>query len=152
MYSHGIKEVTLFAIAAWRIRTTRSRTLFGTEELDDLGADLVRNIMHISQEIVDVHSKKVKVPAPDCREVRCFPPPSCWVNFNTSGASHGNTGVAGASGLIRDSWGCWLAGFVAHFGSCSNTVVELHAIRLSLLVAWEEGLRQVICEVDALVI
>lgn len=61
----------------------------------------------------------------------------------------GNPGVAAAGGLVRDSAGRWLVGYMAHLGNCTNNVAELQAIRYGLELAWMQGYRKVICEVDA---
>ncbi|OMP08311.1 hypothetical protein CCACVL1_01125 [Corchorus capsularis] len=74
------------------------------------------------------------------------------VKLNTDGAARGNPGVAGAGGVIRNSSGDWLVGFTAHLGVCSNVAAELHALRLGLLLAWQEGYRAIVCEVDVKVI
>lgn len=37
-------------------------------------------------------------------------------------------------------------GFMAHLGSCTNTVAELQAIRYGLELAWVQGFRRVICD------
>lgn len=77
-------------------------------------------------------------------------PPEQVVKLNTDGASRGNPGIAGAGGVIRDSTGKWLVGYAAHLGMTSNLAAELHALRLGLILAWDEGYRMVICEMDAL--
>ncbi|OMO86542.1 reverse transcriptase [Corchorus capsularis] len=68
------------------------------------------------------------------------------------GVARGNPGIAGAGGVIRNSAGAWLAGFATHLGTCSNVAAELHALRLGIQLAWREGYRSVLCEVDAKVI
>lgn len=72
--------------------------------------------------------------------------------FHTDGAAKGNPGAAGAGGFLRQSSGNWLIGFMAHLGLCSNVAAELHAIRIGLQLAWDEGYRKIVCEVDALVV
>lgn len=51
---------------------------------------------------------------------------------------------------MRGSNGEWLLAFSAHLGLCSNMAAELHAIRIGLMLAWEESFRDLVCEVDAL--
>lgn len=74
------------------------------------------------------------------------------MKLNTDGAARGNPGVSVAGGLIRDNAGFWLAGFEAHFGICSNSVAELQALRFGLMLAWDEGFFNVICELDAIIV
>lgn len=79
------------------------------------------------------------------------PPDVGFVKLNTDGASLGNPGVAGAGGVIRDASGDWLVGFMLHLGVCSNMVAEMEAARFGLSLAWDEGYRKIVCEMDALV-
>lgn len=74
-------------------------------------------------------------------------PPS---KLNTDGCSKGNPGPAGFGSVIQDSAGKWVIGFFAHLGGCNSLVTELEAIWVGLELVWNEGLRDMICEVDAL--
>ena len=46
------------------------------------------------------------------------PPTHNWIKLNTDGCSKGNPGIAGGGGVIRDSLGRWLGGFLVHIGTC----------------------------------
>lgn len=74
------------------------------------------------------------------------------MKLNTDGASCGNPGLSGTVGLLRDSSGNWIVGFAAYLGITTKIAAELHALRLGLLLAWDEGYRKVECEIDASVV
>ena len=72
-----------------------------------------------------------------------------WVKLNIDGAVTRNPGASSAGGLIRNDQGCWLKGFSANLGRSSNIAAELWAILLGLRLAWEQGYRRVVIELDA---
>ncbi|OMP05859.1 hypothetical protein CCACVL1_01804 [Corchorus capsularis] len=74
-----------------------------------------------------------------------------WLQSNLDSSAHDWRCIWGW-GLLRDSSGRWLVGFAAHLGVTTNMVAELHALRLGLLLAWDEGYRNVECEIDASVV
>jgi hypothetical protein len=47
-------------------------------------------------------------------------------------------------GLLRNSEGRWLMSFTGYGGFGSNLLLELQAIKYSLLVAWDRGFRKLI--------
>ncbi|CAA0807270.1 Unknown protein [Striga hermonthica] len=49
----------------------------------------------------------------------------------------------------RNGSGQWLVGFKMHFGICSNISAELQARSFGIFLAWEEGFRDILCELDA---
>ncbi|OMP01255.1 reverse transcriptase [Corchorus capsularis] len=117
------RSVTIFATVLWRIWTQRCNYIFEPDDSSVSEQDMIRNICFTSREILEAWSKPpsaVSVP----KMIHWCPPPALKVKVNTDGASRGNSGVAGAGGVIRDAGGSWL----------------------------DEGFREVICEVDAMVI
>ncbi|KAJ8758607.1 hypothetical protein K2173_000328 [Erythroxylum novogranatense] len=86
------------------------------------------------------------------RNISWLPPSNGWIALNTDGASKGNPGVAGAGGVIRDTKGRWLDGFVQNIGVATSFMTELWAIKVGLLMAWEKGYRRVRLQVDSLTI
>jgi hypothetical protein len=88
----------------------------------------------------------------------CFPllmmllKPRRWIYLpNVTGPSccKSSSGCAGAGGLIRDSCGRMLAGFMASLGSCSSYKAELRAGVLSLRLVWQHGFKHVILEMNS---
>ena len=47
-------------------------------------------------------------------------PPYDWCKINSNGAFKTREGIAAGGGLLRDSNGKWIAGFVANLGHCSE--------------------------------
>ncbi|OMO56897.1 reverse transcriptase [Corchorus capsularis] len=123
------------------------------QDPDDVGGegDLVRNILMTSAEVCAARLVRGASNVP-MQSISWHPPDALVVKLNTDGASCGNPGIAGAGGLIRNAAGAWLVGFAAHLGVCSNIVAELQALRLGLCLAWDEGFREIECEVDAKVV
>jgi len=66
------------------------------------------------------------------------------VKINTDGASSGNPGEAGIGGLLRNSDGMWMVGFVQRIGFATALVAELWAMEQGLKLAWERGFRSVL--------
>ncbi|WCJ29423.1 LINE-1 retrotransposable element ORF2 protein [Euphorbia peplus] len=75
-----------------------------------------------------------------------------WVKLNTDGMSKGNPGISGTGGLIRDSNGMWLCGFMCNLGICTALLAELWGLYYGLEMAWKKGYRRVIVEIDSLIV
>ena len=72
-----------------------------------------------------------------------------WVMLNTDGASKGNSGVAGAGGLIRSHRGEVFEIFAMNCGICSCMRAELLAVQRGLSIAWNGGYRKVQVRIDS---
>ncbi|PKI62799.1 hypothetical protein CRG98_016807 [Punica granatum] len=66
-------------------------------------------------------------PAPlrEWRHVSWSKPNGNWLQLNTDGASRGNSGIAGAGGLIRDSGCSWICSFVHNVGIATSVLAEM---------------------------
>ena len=83
----------------------------------------------------------------------CWKPPHHgWVKLNTDGCSKGMCSRAGGGGVIRDSQGRWISGFMIHIGACNAIGAELWAVLQGLQLAWSQHFLQVIVEVDSAVV
>ncbi|KAE8698724.1 hypothetical protein F3Y22_tig00110597pilonHSYRG00708 [Hibiscus syriacus] len=85
---------------------------------------------------------------------RCAPqqwrPPDVGVlRINIDGSVNSSTNEAADRGLIGDSEGRWITGFVRNIGRCSILHAELWAIMDGLSLAWESGARSFEIEVDS---
>jgi hypothetical protein len=60
-----------------------------------------------------------------------------------------NPGRIGFGGLLRNFKGRWLMGFTGYGDFGSNLLPELLEIKYDLLVAWDRGFRNVICNSDS---
>ncbi|CAA0835161.1 Polynucleotidyl transferase- ribonuclease H-like superfamily protein, partial [Striga hermonthica] len=142
-----------FIAAIWRLWTRRCKFLFEPENTTLDAAMLVESIKRTTTEMGLAYTTLPKI-VNHALIIAWSPPTPGFVKLNTDGASFGNPGSAGAGGLIRDSVGNWLVGFRLHLGVCTNMVAEMEAglNQIGLLLAWDEGYRKVICELDAQVV
>ena len=72
--------------------------------------------------------------------------------MNSDGASLGNPGKAGGGGLIRDSQGNWVKGYMRNIGVATNIIAEFWALRDGLTLAFQLGITQLLVEHDAKVV
>ncbi|XP_020991268.2 uncharacterized protein LOC107473021 [Arachis duranensis] len=77
-------------------------------------------------------------------------PPVHSVKLNCDASWFAPSGYAGFGCIIRNPDGCWLKGCTGKVEVCSVLFAELYAIWRGLLLAWESGFREVICETDCL--
>lgn len=143
-------QVILFATTLCRIWTARCKLVLQPDE-DVTMESLLANIVGTTREIYAAMSK----PFLNARRDICIawkPPLPEIVKLNTDVADRANPGVAVAGGVIINSAGSWLLVFAAHLFLYSNVAAELHALRLGLRLAWQEGYRAIDCEFDAKVI
>lgn len=150
MRKHERRSVVVFPTAAWRIWTKLCNAIFQPDEVCGSDYALVSNIVLTSREILAAWGKPVSG-LQTAKLIDWTHTPEQIVKLNTDGASRANPGIDGAGGVIRDSMGRCLLGFQANLGVTSNLAAELHPLRLELLLPCDEGYRQVICEMDALV-
>lgn len=74
------------------------------------------------------------------------------MKLNTDGSSKHYTDQANTDGLLRDNRGCWFTGFAANLGTCDSMTTEIQEVVVGLEMAWKEGYRRVILEMDSLVL
>ncbi|KAI5347912.1 hypothetical protein L3X38_000799 [Prunus dulcis] len=74
-------------------------------------------------------------------------PSVCKVN--TDGSRINSSGLIGARGLLRDSYGSWIKGFSVNLGNGSIIESELWGIFWGLNMTWDAGFRMVEIECDA---
>ncbi|CAL1361451.1 unnamed protein product [Linum trigynum] len=74
------------------------------------------------------------------------PPATGWFKLNTDGAAQGHGGDIAAGGIIRDSDGEWIAGFMYRIGSGTAILAELWGILQGLKLAWKHGIQFLILE------
>lgn len=81
-------------------------------------------------------------------EISWHPPIEGSVKLNTDGTVRSSIGIATAGGLIRNRLVTWLKVSSYNVGTVSVMQAELRGILISLHMAWSEGFKQVIHEVD----
>lgn len=84
------------------------------------------------------------------RWISCHPSREDCIVLNVDGSCIGNPGAAGMGGVIRNTNGDWLWGFTSYLGHQDNLFAELMAMNKGLLLAWDQGYRQVVCYSDSL--
>ena len=56
--------------------------------------------------------------------VRWNKPPPGWCKLNTDGVTLGNPGKSGGGGIIRDSVGNWIKGFLGSIGFTTSITAK----------------------------
>ena len=79
-------------------------------------------------------------------------PQEGWFKLNSNGASLGNPGKARGGGLIRDSCGRWIKGYMRYIGIITSIIAEFWALRDGLTLASQLGITQLAVELDAKVV
>ncbi|KAL5738336.1 hypothetical protein ACOSP7_031097 [Xanthoceras sorbifolium] len=83
---------------------------------------------------------KIRVPP----KIQCF---LCWVKLNVNG-SRNSLGCIAGGGVIRDSNGQWIGGFISNKGIGNVLEAELWGMAEGLFYAWQAGFKLVIIETD----
>lgn len=80
--------------------------------------------------------------------VRWKLPPSGYCKLNTDGAYSHSKQRMGCGGLVRDTGGAWVKGFMAGSGGGDPLMAEILALKMGLTLLWDNGIRSALCEVD----
>ena len=75
-----------------------------------------------------------------------------WYKLNFNGASLGNSRKAGGGGLIRDSHGRWVKGYMRYIGIATSIIAEFQVLRDGLILDTQLGITHLAVELDAKVI
>ncbi|KAJ1402065.1 Ribonuclease H-like superfamily [Sesbania bispinosa] len=76
--------------------------------------------------------------------IKWIAPPQDWVAVHVDGSYNSSTLAAGIGGVIRDSSGAWLKGFMGSINANDSLEAELCAILHGLKIAWVEGYKNII--------
>ncbi|XP_020959237.1 uncharacterized protein LOC110263052 [Arachis ipaensis] len=79
-------------------------------------------------------------------ELNWWPPSPGWVKLNVDGSVVETNAMSGCGGLLRSETGQWLLGFSIRSDSTNVLEVELGALRMGLVLAWDQGHRNLCCE------
>lgn len=71
-----------------------------------------------------------------------------WIKLNSDVSVRGSNYKASSGGLLRDLNGRWVGGYVRNIGSCSISYDELWGLLDGLGLAWDNGIRKLLVEVD----
>ncbi|CAI0471250.1 unnamed protein product [Linum tenue] len=83
------------------------------------------------------------------RQIAWKPPLADWIQIQSDGSVHHDSGKAAAGGLFRDHLGRCHRAFVCNLGSCSITSAELKGAMEGLKIAWDEGYRKIELNLDS---
>ena len=84
--------------------------------------------------------------------VKWLKPLDGWWKLNTDGSFLGSSGFVGGGGLIRDSRGQCIGGFVKALAVSSSLAAELSALREGLLLCIDLQAQAVVVELDAIAV
>ncbi|KAI3472963.1 hypothetical protein Pfo_029210 [Paulownia fortunei] len=98
--------------------------------------------LHLNIHFPPVRSKKMV-------KVNWRTPKHGWLKLNTDGAAKGNTGHAGAGGVIRDHFGNAILAFHEYIGKENSLFAEVHALLKGLELAKSNGINKLWIETDA---
>lgn len=80
-----------------------------------------------------------------------FPCPGC-IKVNSDGKAKGNPSLVGARVVIQDAEGIWISGKVVSLGVSLSIMAKVWGAFIALNMAWDLDFRQVILELDSLII
>lgn len=71
--------------------------------------------------------------------IKWIPPDPGWMKCNVDGACRRDGSEAGCGGVLRDSSGNWIFGFLLNLGGMDNLSAKLWGIWQGLVLIWERG-------------
>ncbi|XP_015971192.1 uncharacterized protein LOC107494666 [Arachis duranensis] len=141
-------DAFLFFSTIWWIWRSRNHDLFNIDDSWSASkvVSLIRSSVREFHTIFAMHQSL----SPLSLCLHWVPPPVHSVKLNCDVSWFAPSGYAGFGCIIRNPDGCWLKGCTGKVEVCSVLFAELYAIWRGLLLAWESGFREVICETDCL--
>ncbi|MED6172519.1 hypothetical protein PIB30_118000 [Stylosanthes scabra] len=79
-------------------------------------------------------------------------PPQGFAKLNVDGSFYEKHHRAGFGCLLRDDCGTWVVGISGFLGNSSILHAELAAVERGLLLAWDWGIRKLICHSDSMTV
>nr|GMC80045.1 LINE-type retrotransposon LIb DNA [Ipomoea batatas] len=129
-----------FLFTLWGRWKARNNCVFN--KLDTNPLDTVRWVRHQVNDLSSATPHGSVAPT-SAVWVQWQRPESGWVKLNTDGAAKKSSGMASAGGLVRDSDGNWLWGFMVNIDITNSFMVELWGLREGLRLCLERGIRWV---------
>ncbi|GLT45320.1 hypothetical protein SLA2020_191580 [Shorea laevis] len=142
----NIPWAAIFCFTLWTLWNRRNHFLYQQQAMD---TSKIYNL--IIERVTEFWSVNNKASIAHLHRTTFFswdPPPSSWFKLNTDGSTIGNPGYAGCGGLIRDSQGQWVVGFMRNIGHTTSLAAELWAIRDGLSMANYLQIQNLIVETD----
>ena len=136
-----------FLLGIWHLWLQRNRKIFGPHFMNSSSVQQVemqtREFLYC---IAEPRKGNTKIP----RLVKWLKPPDGWWKLNTNGSFLGSSRSAGGGGLIRDSRGQCIGGFVKALAVTSSLATELWALREGLLLCVDLQAQAVVVELDVI--
>ncbi|XP_057755680.1 uncharacterized protein LOC130974857 [Arachis stenosperma] len=141
-------DAFLFFSTIWWIWRSRNHDLFNIDDSWSASkvVSLIRSSVREFHTIFAMHQSL----SPPSLCLHWVPPPVHSVKLNCDASWFAPSGYAGFGCIIRNPDGCWLKGCTRKVEVCIVLFTELYAIWRGLLLAWESGFRELICETDCL--
>lgn len=136
---------SLFLAGVWRAWCARNSQCLGEDPIPIF--KLLKEVRALAISI----EKSFKVHSQAKREqwVTWHPSRSLRHVLNVDGSSVGNPSPASFGGLLRTGDGKWLTGCYGSIGVSENLKAELAALFHGLLMAWDFGVRDLVCYSDS---
>uniref|UniRef100_A0A2N9IB19 Uncharacterized protein n=1 Tax=Fagus sylvatica TaxID=28930 RepID=A0A2N9IB19_FAGSY len=135
-----------FLFSIWNLWIQRNKVIFQHTNPNPRLASYVEKLV---MEFVCCIQIPLVSRSPILMPIRWEKPSPGWVKLNTDGSSLVNLGIAGSGGLIRNSDGDWIMGFVRNIGTTGSVAAELWALRDGLSLCVQLRLLAVEIELDA---
>ena len=136
----------LFPQTLWNIWLRRNNVIFHGRNVESgLSALCIKRSAEFFAIVPNVPSKPNRIQV----QVKWCKPQPGWMKLNTDGSVFGDPKRAGGGGVIRNSEGEWVAGFVRKFGNVSSITAELWAFKEGLLMAKQLGIDNLYVDLDA---
>ncbi|XP_016178767.1 uncharacterized protein LOC107621248 [Arachis ipaensis] len=146
----GARSENIFLLFStiWWIWRSRNHDLFNIDDSWSASkvVSLIRSSVREFHTIFAMHQSL----SPPSLCLHWIPPPVYSVKLNCDASWFAPSCYASFGCIIRNPDGCWLKGCTGKVEVCSVLFAELYAIWRGLLLAWESGFREVICETDCL--
>ena len=140
-----------FCFACWVFWRRRNQEVF-TIEPTDWNANVVTMIAwKVKQFLEDRETLSLiglKVSKLSNLVQKWNPPDLYWIKINTDSACVNGVSRIAYGGMIQDSIGHWVQGFVSYLGKGSVPLVELNGALKGLNLGWEMGLCKVWLKLD----
>lgn len=106
------KWATIWGTIIWFSWSWRNSSIFNDQfQYPTNPQRIIANYISLYSSVNAIFEDLMSNPGAQTHLIKWVPPSNGIVKVNTDGASKGNGGAAGCGGLIRDSFGCWIAGF-----------------------------------------
>ena len=148
----GVSEIDwgiIFPMAIWSLWLRRNNIVFGRTSTP---RDLQKQTSARVAEVAYLGITEKQSPGRIRIQVKWLLPPLNWFKLNSDGSSMGNSGLAGGGGIIRDSFGRWVKGYVRAIGATASVATELWALRDRIRLCISLNLLAVEVKLDAKVV